>query len=87
MLFLSYFLEFELLGYVRLFIIDRSSHVRPLQHSHDSTTFPNQMFIEVGSIAIWNRNKVVMTIAISMWGSYLMFLVQSKLLLPLPWVI
>lgn len=82
-----FFLGFYLFDYVRLFIIGCSSQVRPLQHSHDTTTFPNQTFIEVASIAIWNRNKVAMALAFSVWGINTVLYVLCKLLLPVPCVI
>jgi hypothetical protein len=82
-----FFLGFYLFDYVRLVIIGCSSQVRPLQRSLDTTTFPNQMFIEVASIAIWERNRVAMALAISVWGTNAVFYVLCKLLLPLPCVI
>lgn len=45
------------------------------------------MFIEVASIAIWNRNKVVMALAIGIWGINAALYVLCKLLLPHPSVI
>ena len=82
--FLSFYLLVNyLFDYDRLFIIDCSSGVSPLQRLR----LPNQTFIEVASIAIWNRNKVIMAISISMWGINPVLLVQSKFHLSIPWVI
>ena len=41
------------------------------------------MLIESSSIAIWNRNKVVMAIAIVVWGTNVAFLIEGRSL-PLP---
>jgi hypothetical protein len=43
---------------------------------------PNQELIEIGSIAIWNRNKVATAAAISVWVINVAFLTQGKSLLP-----
>jgi hypothetical protein len=34
--------------------------------------------MEVGSIAIWNRNKVVIAISFIVWGTNVAFLIQGK---------
>ena len=47
-----------------------------------TSTFRDQPLIEVASIAIWNRNKVVMTLAIIIWGINAVVYVQCRLLLP-----
>ena len=36
----------------------------------------------VASIAIWNRNKIVMAVAICLWGVNAAFFIQCKLILP-----
>jgi len=77
-----FFLALYVFDYDHLRIIDGSSRVCPLQHPHGTTTFPNRMFIEVASIAIWNRNKVAMAIAISVWGVYPVLFLKCKLFFP-----
>jgi len=47
----------------------------------NTSTFQNQPLIEVASIAIWNRNRVVMTIAITIRGITAIVYVQCRLLL------
>ena len=44
----------------------------------------NQPLIEIASIAIWNRNKVVMAAAIGVWCVNLGFLIQGRSLLSFP---
>jgi hypothetical protein len=44
----------------------------------------NQELTEVGSIAIWNRNRVVVASAIGVWVINAASLLQSKPLLPYP---
>jgi len=42
---------------------------------------PNQALIGALSIAIWNKNKVVMSMAIGTWGINVALLIQGKYLL------
>ena len=42
------------------------------------TIFRNYELIDVASIAIWNRNKVVVTLAITVWGTSIAFHLRSK---------
>jgi hypothetical protein len=46
----------------------------------NTSTFRSQPLIEVSSIAIWNRNKVAMTMAIIIWGINAVVYVQCGLL-------
>ena len=72
------FLGSFLFGCVHFLTIDCSSRVRPRQHSHYTTIFPNQTFIEVVRIAIWNRKKVIVVIAITLWVTNAAFFIQCK---------
>ena len=64
----------------RRFPIDYSSHVRLHLQLHVMTIFRNQVLINTASIAIWNKNKVVVTLAIIVWGISFVSHVQSKAL-------
>jgi hypothetical protein len=44
------------------------SHVRLHLPFRIATISPDQVLIDVASIAIWNRNKVVMVMSISLWA-------------------
>jgi hypothetical protein len=44
----------------------------------ETATSPNQALIGVASIAIWNKNKVLMAVTISLWGIEVVFLIQGK---------
>ena len=74
-------LVFRLFDDVRLFTVDCSPHVRILSRFHKTAIFPDQTFIEVASIAIWNKNKIAMVMAISLWGANAAFFIYCKLVL------
>jgi len=42
---------------------------------------PNQALIRALSIAIWNKNKIVMSMAIGTWGINVALLIQGECLL------
>jgi hypothetical protein len=44
----------------------------------------NQPLIEIASIAIWNKNKVVMAAAISVWCINVGFLIKGRSLFSFP---
>jgi hypothetical protein len=62
------------------FTIDCSSHVRVWPWSHVKTIFGNQVLINASSVAIWNRNKVVVTLTIIVWGISIASHLRSKFL-------
>jgi hypothetical protein len=45
---------------------------------------PNQTLTDVASIAIWDKNKIVVATAFSIWVINAAFFLQRKLLLPCP---
>ena len=49
-----------------------------------STVLNLSKLTEAGSIAVWNRNRVVVALAISVWVVNAAFLLQSKSLLLYP---
>jgi hypothetical protein len=60
------------------FAIDCSSHVRVRPRFHVKTVLGNQVLINAASIAIWNRNKVVVTLTIIVLGTSIGFHLRSK---------
>lgn len=80
-----FLLGFCLLDYVRLFAINCSSRVCPRQHFYYLTIppLPPQLrcLSRFFSIAIWNRNKVVVATAIGVWVIDVGFFLQGKSLL------
>ena len=48
------------------------------------TFLGNQVLIDTASIAIWNRNKVVVTLTTITWGTSIGFHFHSKFLPPAP---
>ena len=62
------------------FAIDCSSHVRLYLESHIAAIFRNNVLIDDASIAIWNRNKVAVILAITVWVITVAFHLQSKFL-------
>ena len=46
--------------------------------------FINQLLIEIASVAIWNRNKVVVVASSIVWCVNVGFLIQGKSLLLFP---
>ncbi len=60
------------------FAIDCLSHVRLYIQFHLTTSFWNQILINVGSVAIWNRNKVAAALALTVWVITIGFHIYSK---------
>jgi hypothetical protein len=77
------FLVFFLYVLGHLFVIDRSSCVCRHLNFRSTAVSRNQAFIGAASIAIWNKNKIVMSMAIGTWGINVALLIQGKWLLPL----
>jgi hypothetical protein len=61
----------------RRFAVGYSSHVRLHLPFRIATISPDQVLIDAASIAIWNRNKVVMVMSISLWVIGVAFHIQS----------
>lgn len=80
----SCFLDFFLPVCDLLFAIDSSSHVRLHLQFHKAAILRILVLIDAASIAIWNRNKVVVTLSITVLGISVAFHLQSKSLLPFP---
>ena len=60
-------------------VVGRTPHVSPSPLCLTITSkFPKWVLIEPTSIAIWNKNKIVMVLSISIWAVYLGFIVQGK---------
>ncbi len=57
---------------------DRYSHVRLYLQFHITTTFLNRALTNVPSIAIWNRDKVAVALAVALWGVNIGFHLRSK---------
>ena len=62
------------------FAIDYSSHVRLYLQLQVKTSFRNQALIDTTSFAIWNKNKVVVMLAVVVWGIGIVSHIQSKAL-------
>ena len=60
------------------FAIECTSHVRLCLQFQVTKIFQKQALIGFASIAIWNRNKVVVTLAITVWGISVVSHIQSK---------
>lgn len=60
--------------------------LRMYVHNNDPTEplSQNHTLIDVASIAIWNKNKIVSSTAFAIWGINGAFFLQRKLLLPYP---
>jgi hypothetical protein len=43
-----------------------------------SIPFPSHVLIEASSVAIWNKNKIVVAIAASLWVTHVAAMIQSK---------
>jgi len=43
-----------------------------------SNPFSSHVLIEASSVAIWNKNKVVVAIAASLWVTHIAAMIQSK---------
>jgi hypothetical protein len=74
----AFFLGVFMPGIDCRFTIDCSSHVRVRPRLHVKTILGNQVLINASSTAIWNRNKVVMTLTIIVWGTSIAFHLRSK---------
>ena len=66
-------------GHIR-FALDCSSHVRVLPRSHVKTILGDLMLTNPASIAICNRNKVVVTLTTIVWGTGIGFHIHSEFL-------
>ena len=77
------FVDIYLPIYGRCFAAGCPSHVCPDLRLPLYGHLPRVVLIEVSSIAIWNRNKVAVVIAISVWGINVVFLVEGGCL-PFP---
>lgn len=42
--------------------------------------FPNRILVEPDSIAIWNKNKIVMVLTITVWVTHFACIIQGKYL-------
>ena len=62
------------------FAIDCPSHVRVRPRFHVKTILGNQILTNTASIAICNRNKVVVTLTFIVWGASIGFHLHSKFL-------
>jgi hypothetical protein len=58
------------------FTIDRAPYVSPSLPHH--MNLPNWVLIELTSIAIWNKNRVVIALATCVWGIYLAFFIEGE---------
>jgi len=82
-LFSSPFLALWLSGPFCFFVIDRAPHISlNLLYIPITLRLPKWVFMAPASIAIWNKNKVVILLAASVWGIHLGFLIQGKSPLP-----
>jgi hypothetical protein len=62
------------------FAIDCSSQVRVRLRFHVKTFLGNLVLINAASIAIWNRDKVVVTLTIIVWGTSIGFHLHGQFL-------
>jgi hypothetical protein len=69
-------LDFSLRVFGLRFAIDRFSHVRLIHNIPASLRY--QVLIGAASIAIWDRNKVIVTLAITVWAATIAFHLHSK---------
>ena len=59
--------------------IDSFSQVRLCLQFHIAAIFrPGDVLIDTTSIAIWNGNKIVMTLVMMLWGTSIALHLQSK---------
>ena len=49
------------------------------------TAFLNHALIDAASIAIWNRNRAIIVIALATWGANLLGVIHGKSLFPSHW--
>jgi len=66
------------------YAIDCSSHVCVRPRFHLKTILGNQVLTNAASIAIWDRNKVVVRLTIIVWGTSIGFHLYSEFLLLAP---
>ena len=66
------------------FAVDCYSHVRLHLQFHITTILWNQVLKNFASIAIWNRNKAAVALAIIVWGTNIGFHIYSKSLPLIP---
>ena len=59
------------------FAIDRTSHVSLLRFGMTAIS-PKYVLIEPSSLAIWNRNKVIVCMAVSVWTVNLALLLAGE---------
>ena len=59
------------------FVIDRSSHVCAHLSFRSMIISLHQVLMEAASIAIWNKNKIAVGLAIGTWGINIPFLIQG----------
>ena len=60
------------------YVVDCSSHVRTLPRSHLNAILGNYVLITITSVAIWDRNKVVVTLTVIVWGASIGFHLYGK---------
>lgn len=77
-------LDHCLLGTFCRFPLDYFSYVCLIPFFQTSFFFPNEALTEASSIAIWDRNKFVVTIATIVWVASLVAIIQGKLFPFLP---
>ncbi len=65
------------------FSFDCSSHVRLHLQFYLTVIFGNQMLINAASIAIWNRKRAVVALAMTILGTSIGFHFDSEYLSPL----
>jgi len=74
-----FFIGLWLLGAFRCFVLDRTSQVSTsLLCFPIILSFPNWILVEPDSIAIWNKNKIVIALTISVWATHLACIIQGK---------
>ena len=77
------FIGFWLPGFCRRFAVNGTSRVR----HHPLPGFPvfhNEVLTVGSSIAIWNKNRVVVAIALGVWAINIGFLIQGESARPSP---
>jgi hypothetical protein len=69
--------DLQLLCCCHRFTLDCASYVRPLSFQA-RTIFPNKALIEASRAAIWNRDKIVVTISAGIWFVNAVVIIQGK---------
>jgi hypothetical protein len=72
------YLVFYLLVFSRCLAVDCSSHVCLDLHLRSTIIFAELILIGASSIAIWNRKKVIVAMAITLWGINVAFLIEGR---------